>query len=162
MAKSVKGAVAGAFADDVGVYDYSRPATFVVNLHAPGADFVAISEILVGKVLHLHISELTADQSLQIHQPRGRIHTVRIPQALKQRLGRRILLPVYESSQVACPGLLGGSTGELLVGTPTESTGNTLNTARPKAGSSPLFTAGQIAQACTKCCAFDSSGKPPQ
>ena len=143
MAKSVEGAVAGAFADDVSVDDHRGPATFVVDLHAPGANFVALGEILVGKVLHLHISELTADQSLQIHQPGGRIHTVRIPQALKQRLGRRILLPVDESSQVACPCLLGGSTGELLVGTPTESTGNTLHTARSKAGSSPLFTAGQ-------------------
>jgi len=68
---------------------------------------------------------------------------VRIPQAFKQRLGRRILLPVNESTQVACPGFPGGLTGELLVCTPTESTGSTLHTARPKAGSRPLFTTGQ-------------------
>ena len=67
MAKSVEGAVAGAFADDVGVDDYRGPATFVVNLNAPGADFVALGEILVGKVFHLHISELTSDKALQIH-----------------------------------------------------------------------------------------------
>ena len=87
---------------------------------------------------------------------------MRVPHPLKQRLGRRVLLPVDEPSQVAGTGLLGSPACKPLKTTGTESTGCALGKARSNASGRTFFAAGQKAQACTNCSAFNSSGNTPQ
>ena len=161
MAERVERAVAGALADDVGVDEYGGPFS-LLELHA--ADVVAelFGHLRIGTVEDINVPELASNQSLQIHQRRGSIHTVLITHPLKECLGSRVLLGINEAAQVACTGFLSGSSGELLVHPATESTGCTLNTARTEACSGPLFTTGQIAQACTNGCAFNTSSDTPQ
>ena len=142
MAESVERAVAGAFANDVGVDEYGGPFS-LLELHAADVVSELFGHLGVGTIEDVDIPELTSNQSLQIHQRRGSIDPMRVPHPLKERLGRRVLLGINEAPQVAGTGLLGGPACEPLETTGTESTGCALNKARSKASGRALFTSGQ-------------------